>query len=137
MKWFQIREEHGGPDTWRPDISIERNWSAGDHEFNWSALGEEGPAATHEEAQAAVERVVERHYATAAARSEHDVSELKCQRLVAAGEAYEEASRAVAAATDVQHEAGSALGLAQIAKQAAEKEQARRLVLWEKEKAAR
>ena len=136
MKWGQVREEHGGPDTWRPNISIGRNWGSG-KDFVWRALEEKGQADTFEEAQETVDRVVERHYATAAARSQHDVSELKRRRLVSAGEAYEEASRVVAAAENVKHESSSALGQAGIAHRAAEKEQARCLVLWEKEKGAK
>lgn len=137
MKWGQIVEEHGGPDTWRPDISIERNWSAGDHEFNWSALGEKGPAHSLKGAQEAVDRVVERHYATAAARSEAEVTEVKRKRLVEAGSAYDAATRAAEAARDAEIEAHSALTGAKVALAAATKEKARRLQRWEEEKAAR
>jgi len=137
MKWGMVREEHGGPDTWRPNISIERNWGSGKEDFAWSALEEKGKADTFEEAQETVGRVVERHYATAAARSQHDVSELKRRRLVSAGEAYEEASHAVAEAENAELEASSALGHAGIAHKAAKKAQARCLALWEKEKGNR
>lgn len=133
MKWFMIREEHGGPDTWRPDISIERNWGSG-KEFAWSALGEKGQTDSLQQAHEAAEQVVLRHYATADARTVPEVTEHKRKRLVAAGAAYDDASRKVSEAEDLRIECASALNHATAAQSQAEKDRERCLKRWEEEK---